>query len=89
MQKRTFKSYRNLFRGLKEACRRAGFDLSPVAHLMDFEYAAARASKEVFPQTKQIFCHFHFAKSIWRNLQKKVRIYVQERNHSIRDTIFR
>lgn len=68
MQKRTFKSYRNLFRGLKEACRRAGFDLSPVAHLMDFEYAAARASKEVFPQTKQIFCHFHFAKSIWRNL---------------------
>jgi hypothetical protein len=71
MEKRSIKAYTILFNALKEAATKIGFDLTPTDHMIDFEIAAARASKIVFPKTSISFCHFHFAQAIWRNIQKK------------------
>ena len=71
MEKRTIEGYTILFNALKHASAHVGLDLTPTSHMMDFEEAAAKASKNVFPDTKISFCHFHFARSIWRNIQKR------------------
>ncbi|CAF5136718.1 unnamed protein product [Rotaria sp. Silwood1] len=39
--------------------------------MIDFEIAAASASKNVFKNTRITFCHFHFAQAIWRKLKKQ------------------
>lgn len=70
MEKRSREAYIFLFNGLKQASAAIGFNLSPSLHMMDFEVAAAQASKNVFINTSISFCHFHFAKSIWRNIRK-------------------
>ncbi|CAF3137818.1 unnamed protein product [Rotaria sp. Silwood2] len=53
-----------------EAAATYGINLAPSFHMIDFESAAAKASKKVFDSTNISYCHFHFAKAIWRKLQK-------------------
>ena len=36
----------------------------------DFERAALRAFREVFPNSRQHGCLFHFGKRIWKRIQK-------------------
>ena len=69
--KKNVKTYITLFQSLKEAAAIFGINLNPSSHMIDFESAAAIASKTVFQSTNISFCHFHFAKAIWRKLQKK------------------
>jgi len=64
-------TYVTLFEALKTAAENIGINLSPSYHMMDFETAAAKASKKVFNDTRITFCHFHFARAIWRKLKKK------------------
>ncbi|CAF1273158.1 unnamed protein product [Rotaria sp. Silwood1] len=69
--KRSKNTYITLFRALKEATENIGINLSPSYHMIDFEIAAASASKNVFKNTRITFCHFHFAQAIWRKLKKQ------------------
>lgn len=43
--------------------------LNPTRIMTDFELAAKNAFREVFPETTQHGCLFHFGQCIWRNLQ--------------------
>ncbi|KAG0441689.1 hypothetical protein DMUE_0857 [Dictyocoela muelleri] len=36
----------------------------------DFEFAAIYSFRKIFPSAKLRGCHFHYAQSIWRNVQK-------------------
>ena len=69
-EKKNFKTYVTLFQSLKEATTALGIKLNPSFHMIDFETAAAKASKKVFNNTNISYCHFHFAKAVWRKLQK-------------------
>ena len=69
-EKKNFKTYVTLFRFLKKATAPFGIKLNPSFHMIDIETTAAKASKKVFNTTNISYCHFHFAKAIWRNLQK-------------------
>lgn len=71
MQKRSCECYIRLFRALKQAANRFGFPLTFKIHLMDFEIAAAKASNHVFPNATVSFCHFHFARAIWKHIRTK------------------
>lgn len=71
MQKRSCECYISLFLALKQAANRFGFPLSFKIHLMDFEIAAAKASNHVFPKAAVSFCHFHFARAIWKHIRTK------------------
>lgn len=70
-QNRKEKTYITLFKALKDAALAFGINLSPSLHMIDFETAAATASKKIFVDTEITFCHFHFAKAIWRGIKKK------------------
>ena len=70
-QNRKVETYVTLFQALKDAAASHGIILAPHSHMMDFESAAASASRKVFVDTKISFCHFHYAKSIWRAIKKK------------------
>ncbi|CAF3900866.1 unnamed protein product [Rotaria sordida] len=69
--KKDVRTYLTLFQSLKDAAAVLGINLAPSSHMIDFESAAAIASKKVFNNVNISFCHFHFAKSIWRNLKNK------------------
>lgn len=75
-QKKSTRTYRILFQSLKDAAATFGFNLNPSSHMMDFESAAAKASKQVFPNADIKFCHFHFAKAIWRKIKSSGKIYL-------------
>jgi len=70
-QNRKEETYITLFKALKHAASVLGINLSPSLHMIDFETAAAIASKKIFVNTEITFCHFHFAKAIWRGIKKK------------------
>ena len=70
-ENRKEQTYFALFKALKDAAAGLGINLSPPSHMIDFETAAATAAKKVFDQTEIVFCHFHFAKAIWRSLKNK------------------
>jgi hypothetical protein len=70
MENRSMEAYTILFTALKQASANVGFDLHSISHMMDFEVAAVKASKKIFADVKISFCHFHFAKAIWRKIQK-------------------
>lgn len=70
-ENRKEKSYTTVFKAVKDAALAFGINLSPASHMIDFETAAARASKKIFVNTEITFCHFHFAKAIWRGIKKK------------------
>ena len=74
MQKRSKSNYVKVFVALKQASKKAGFPLTFKTHVMDFEIAAAQASTQVFPKASISFCHFHLAKSIWKNIRKKSKL---------------
>jgi hypothetical protein len=74
-EKRKLSTYITLFRSLKEAAATIGINLAPSSHMMDFETAAATASKTIFDGIKISFCHFHLAQSIWRKLQKESKFH--------------
>jgi hypothetical protein len=70
-QDRKMNTYLTLFQALKDAAATLGIFLTPTTHMIDFEKSAAIASKKVFTDTNISFCHFHFAKAIWRTIKKK------------------
>lgn len=70
-QNRKEETYIALFKALKDAASALGINLSPSLHMIDFEIAAATASRKVFIHTDITFCHFHFAKAIWRGIKKR------------------
>ena len=70
-QNRNEKTYITVFNALKDALLALGINFSPLLHMIDFEYAASMASKKIFVDTEITFCHFHFAKAIWRGIKKR------------------
>ncbi len=73
-EKKDMETYLIIFQALKDAAAALGINVNPSSHMIDFEMAAANASKQVFVNTNISFCHFHFAKAIWRKIQKSSRI---------------
>ena len=47
IEKKNFKTYVTLFQSLKEATTALGIKLNPSFHMIDFETAAAKASKKI------------------------------------------
>lgn len=52
-----------------QAQNKYGFDLSPNIVVTDFELAAIKAVKKVYPNAAQKGCFFHLCQSIWRQIQ--------------------
>ena len=69
-EKKDINTYVTLFQSLKRTAATLGINLAPSFHMIDFETATAKASKQVFDTTNILYCHFHFAKAIWRKLRK-------------------
>ena len=67
-------TYSILLQALIEYAKTNNFILSPTSILIDFELSAFNAFKSFFPNANILFCHFHFAKNIIKNL-KKLREY--------------
>ena len=63
-------TYLSLLRSLVHYAESNGFKLSPSSILIDFEMAAYNAFPISFPESKILFCHFHFAKNIMKHLKK-------------------
>ncbi|CAF1237453.1 unnamed protein product [Rotaria sordida] len=68
-EKKDLKTYLTLFQSLKDAAIAFGINIAPSSHLIDFEIAASKASKEFFHNTDISYCHFHFAQAIWRKIK--------------------
>ena len=87
-QNRKVKTYVTLFQALKDATSALGIPLAPSSHMIDFEVAAATASKTVFTKTNVTFCHFYYAKAIWRTIEKKSMFnqsYIQDSIYHVYD----
>lgn len=61
---KTYTTYKKIFETIKKAVP----NLNPKQITVDFELAAVKAAKEVFPQSRVQGCHFHLVKNIVKNL---------------------
>ncbi|KFD47098.1 hypothetical protein M513_12008 [Trichuris suis] len=48
----------------------SGVLLNPAMVMTDFELGAINACRRVFPNARNAACYFHFAKYVWREVQK-------------------
>ena len=74
--RRRTKDYLRVLTALKNEAEANGLKLKPTSIMLDFELAASRAFKEIFPEIKIRYCHFHFGQSLFR----KVRIHTYSQN---------
>ena len=63
-------SYLTLLQSLMVYAQTNNIVLAPTSILIDFELAAFNTFKKIFPNANILFCHFHFTKSIIKNLKK-------------------
>ncbi|KAK3088597.1 hypothetical protein FSP39_021128, partial [Pinctada imbricata] len=61
--------YTRFLQLLKDECLRRRLPLRPLEFFADFENAARKAIKTVFPSTELRGCFFHFTQCIWRKTQ--------------------
>jgi hypothetical protein len=67
--RRRTKDYIRLLTALNLEAESNGFILKPTQIMLDFELAAARAFKFVYPQIKLSYCHFHLGQSLFRKVR--------------------
>ena len=65
MNKRTTESYIRMLNAVKQLIP----TWNPEVITTDYEKAAIRAFREVFPRSRQHGCHFHFGQRIWKRIQ--------------------
>lgn len=59
----------HIYRLTLNALKELQSDLNPKQIMIDFEVGFITACKKVFPKAEIKGCHFHYAQSIWRNIQ--------------------
>ncbi|CAF3863308.1 unnamed protein product, partial [Rotaria sp. Silwood1] len=64
------KTYSALLKSLISYAKTNNLILSPTSILIDFELSSFNAFTKAFPNTNILFCHFHFAKNIMKNVKK-------------------
>ena len=64
MQTQLYEGYKIVLNWVKDT-----FEIKPRFITLDFETAAMRALKEVFPDSELVPCFFHFVKCLWMNAQ--------------------
>ena len=69
MENRNQETYERVFTAVRSALPAAGRN-GPRFISTDFELAATNAFREVFPQTREAFCCFHFGQSLWRKMRE-------------------
>ena len=85
MASRSEAAYGSLFEAIQEqlpAARSTG----PAHFSTDFELAAAVAFKNIFTNSTEAFCFFHFSQSLWRKMQEcgAAADYLREDNEELR-----
>ena len=68
MENRREYSYRQMFEVLRDRFPEASRN-GPARISTDFEVAAKTAFREVFPNSREAYCFYHFSQSLWRTLQ--------------------
>ncbi|CAF3167201.1 unnamed protein product, partial [Rotaria sp. Silwood2] len=63
-------TYSSLLQSVITYAKANNLILCPTSILIDFELSSFNAFKKAFPNTNIVFCHFHFAKNIMKNLKK-------------------
>ncbi|CAF3355050.1 unnamed protein product [Rotaria sp. Silwood1] len=62
--------YELLFQGLFNYANRNNIKLQPISIMFDFEQAASNGFLSTFKHSSVLYCHFHYCRSIWRQVQK-------------------
>ncbi|CAF0880244.1 unnamed protein product [Brachionus calyciflorus] len=60
--------YQKAFTEFVSDAKDMGYTLQPKIIMIDFELAAIKAIRNVFPDCTTQGCYFHFIESIWKNI---------------------